>query len=372
MKRTFVCIVDQEPIINYLFLKEALGYEDHILLIAAQPFKANALALGQLYLDNYEVDYIILEQVGDEIIWDTLCRTLRHHLVTTEHYFVNLSGGTRLMSIAVQQVFEEFNARFFFIPFDRNVIVHSQIDNNNDNNDDLFFPIKHKVSVQEYLTVNNLTYSSKRPSQSPEYTQHYCELFNSGMFSQQDYDVLEELRDLRNCYVHLNNPEKLPNVARIVTFLRFVSFQTEKPHQLSPTEVQYLTGNWFEEYLYHTIQTVIAPDDIALGVEIRKRGGETCNDIDIAFTLNNQLYAIECKTGVGKRSLFNQIVYKACALNEALLGIRSFSYIFSLNTDHNDIMHRMAQNMRINYCDREVVFNHELLKKVILKEGVAR
>lgn len=369
MKRTFVCIVDQEPIINYLFLKEALGYEDHILLIAAQPFKANAHALGQLYQDNYEVDYVILEQLGDEIIWDTLCRTLRHHLVTTEHYFVNLSGGTRLMSIAVQQVFEEFNARFFFIPFDRNVIVHSQIDNNNDNNDDLFFPIKHKLSVQEYLSVNQLTYSSKKLSQSPEYTQHFCQLFADGIFSQQEYDVLDQLRDLRNNFVPLDNSQQS---AKISAFLRFVDFQPQSPHQLTPTEVQYLTGNWFEEYLYHTIQTIIAPDDIALGVEIRKRGGETCNDIDIAFTLNNQLYAIECKTGVGKRSLFNQMVYKACALNEALLGIRSFSYIFSLNTDHNDIMHRMAQNMRINYCDREVVFNHELLKKIILKEGVAR
>ena len=83
---------------------------------------------------------------------------------------------------------------------------------------------------------------------------------------------------------------------------------------------------------------MVKPDTIALGVEIRKKGGETCNDIDIAFTLNNQFHAIECKTGVGQRSLFNQMVYKACALNAALLGIRSNSYIFSLNTDYDDIM----------------------------------
>ena len=371
MKRTFVCIVDQEAIINYIFLREALGYDDSILLIAAKQYSEQAKNFGNLYADNYEIEYLILEEYGDEIIWDKMCRTFRSHLKREEHYYVNLSGGTRLMSIAVQQVFKESHALFFFIPFDRNIVVHSQIDNNNDNNDDIFYPIKHKVSVEEYLMVNQLTYKSKQPSQPFSYTKHFCELFTNGMFSQQDFEVLEELRDLRNNYITLSNASKHAITPKILAFLKFVEFKPEHPHQLAPTEVQYLTGNWFEEYLYHTLKEVINPDDIALGVEMRKVNGETCNDIDIAFTLNNQLYAIECKTGVGKRSLFNQIVYKACALNEALLGIRSFSFIFSLNTDYDTILQRMAQNMNIGYCDRKVVFNHTLLKETLLKKSKA-
>ena len=66
------------------------------------------------------------------------------------------------------------------------------------------------------------------------------------------------------------------------------------------------------------------------------------------------------------------MVYKACALNEALLGIRSNSYIFSLNTDYNDIMDRMAKNMNINYCDQEFVFKHDLLKTLIEKKSAIK
>ena len=322
MKRTFVCIIDQEEIINYLFLKEVLSYGDEILLIAPKRFSYEATAFSNLYKDSYEVDCIILNNNGDEIIWDTICRTLKERLNHDTQYYVNLSGGSRLMSIAVQQVFEGFNALFFFIPFDRNVIVHSQIDDENDNNDDVFYPIKHKVSVEEFLIINGLTYKAKKPSQTFEYTRHYCQLFTEGMFSQQEYNILDELRDLRDCYVNLNNKDKFPLADDVKSFLEFVKFKSKHPNKLSPTEIQYLTGNWFEEYLYYTIKAVVKPDTIALGVEIRKKGGETCNDIDIAFTLNNQLHAIECKTGVGKRSLFNQMVYKACALNEALLGIQ--------------------------------------------------
>ena len=367
MKKCFVCIVESEAMLNYLFLRECLAVGDEALLIAPRKFQNRAKVLGNLFATKHKVNFITLHSDGDEIIWDTMCRTIRAELSREYQYHVNLSGGSRIMCIAVQQVFEGFNSLFYFVPHDRNMIVHSQIDDNNDNNDDVFTPISRRVSVKEYLMVNDLTYKSKRITQEEVYSNHLFELFSNNYLSTKEYNTIECLRSFRNKYIDLSFKSKFEKIDDLISLLDFLSFAPKEPNRLSFEEVQYLTGGWFEEWVYHKIKEVVKPDDIALGVEIRKANGSTCNDIDIAFTLNNQLHAIECKTGVGRMGLFNQIVYKACALNEALLGMRSFTYIFSLNTDHDDVMHRMARSMRITYCDKKTITNDERLLQIILK-----
>ena len=49
-------------------------------------------------------------------------------------------------------------------------------------------------------------------------------------------------------------------------------------------------------------------------------------------------------------SLFNEIVYKVCALKEVLLGT-SNSYIFSLKKDHKGVWKKTAKYMGITFCD---------------------
>lgn len=74
------------------------------------------------------------------------------------------------------------------------------------------------------------------------------------------------------------------------------------------------------------------------------------NDLDVVFTLGNKLFVVECKTGVGKPSLFSQIVYKASALKEALLGLSGSSYIFSLS-NADEKLSNVAKNLGVEYCD---------------------
>ena len=77
--------------------------------------------------------------------------------------------------------------------------------------------------------------------------------------------------------------------------------------------------------------------------------------MDVVFTKGNKLFVIECKTGVQTERLFNEIVYKVCAIREALLGVSSYSYIFSLKKDYTDVLKRIAQNMDIIFVDRNIL-----------------
>ena len=88
------------------------------------------------------------------------------------------------------------------------------------------------------------------------------------------------------------------------------------------------------------------------------------NELDVCFMKANKLFVIECKTGVTSESLFNEIVYKVCALKEVLLGT-SNSYIFSLKKDHKGNWKKTAKYMGITFCDWLNLTKPELLKNIL-------
>lgn len=357
MAKTILCIVEEDVTLNYLFIREMYEKGDNILLVVQQQYTYLVKRYKSLF-NSIDINTITLVKDGDEDLWDVLCRTIRAGVSDGVSYTVNLSSGTRLMSIAVQQVLEKFDSKFYFMPLDRNAIIHSQIDDNNDNNDDIVSEIKHTLGIDEYLRINGISCSRKELSQPKEYTEHFFDMFTNNRFSSGDYDILERLRKLRDRHI------SIANECGLREFLNYICFTPASADKLSPIEIQYLTGNWFEEYIYHIIKQSINPADIAVGVDIQREKSQDHNDLDVVFTYKNRLFAIECKTGVGKASLYHQIVYKACALKEALLGVRSNAYIFSLNEDHKDRLKQTARNMGITFCDREFAKRPNLLKNL--------
>jgi hypothetical protein len=102
-----------------------------------------------------------------------------------------------------------------------------------------------------------------------------------------------------------------------------------------------------------------------MGVRFARKGVKHDNELDVVFMKNNGLYVIECKTGVATEHLFNEIVYKACALREALLGVSCYSYIFSLKNDKDGSLKRVAQNMGVTFVDYAVITNPDKLQHVL-------
>ena len=153
----------------------------------------------------------------------------------------------------------------------------------------------------------------------------------------------------------------IPNLSK---FLEFIGFVPERPGSLQNYEIEYLTGGWFEEYVYALIKEVLQPDDIAMGVHISNGKIRHNNELDVCFIKANKLFVIECKTGVTSESLFNEIVYKVCALKEVLLGSGN-SYIFSLKKDHKGNWKKTAKYMGITFCDWLNLTKPENLKALL-------
>jgi hypothetical protein len=151
----------------------------------------------------------------------------------------------------------------------------------------------------------------------------------------------------------------------ITALLQQLGFVPRDPDRLSPDELDYLTGGWFEEYVYYIIVRHVHPQQAAIGVRISRPGShQHNNELDVVFIKANTLFVVECKTGVATDHLFNEIVYKACALKETFLGLSCRSYIFTLKNDHDHHLAQVADIMGVTLCPKGILTDPGKMHKV--------
>lgn len=373
MGKTIVNIITEDnPLSAYLFIKEMYEEGDSLMYISAKETEDDLDLLSEIDgIDSKFIEEILLKNDMDEISYERICRAVKSHLKRDVHYCVNLAGGTRYMALAVQQVFEDFNSDFYYTDVEENVIIKSKFDDNIDNGDDYYFPIKHRMGIEEYLKVHEIKCNIHKkhiPIRSEEASLGMFELFSQELLSGRDWEILEilrnEYRGQKIVYIRDIESDSIPD---LYNFFNRMNFSPSSSEVLTKAELDYLTGGWFEEYIYYLLQKTIEPQDIALGLIIHQDNVQRQNELDVIFTKGNKLFVIECKSGIQNTSMFNEIIYKSCALKEALLGVSCCSYVFSLKKDKNDMLQRIAQNMDIDFVDYDILVNQDELEKKILE-----
>jgi len=376
MSKTIVNIIDKSnPMPAYLFTKEYYEENDELMFISTQE-EADCIdnLVEQLKVNEMLVKKIIINRYQNNLLYEHICRTIKNKLDPETQYYLNLAGGTRYVTLSVQHVFEEFNTQFFYTQTRENQIVKTIFDHSIYDDDDEIFPINHRMNLKEYFGLYGLQSDVETPRKMVKevaFSQHLFTMFSQNLLGPGDYKVMETLREkYRNwrflIISEVENPTKdfmtpIPNLGK---FLDYIGFVPERRGSLQNHEIEYLTGGWFEEYVYSLIKEVLQPDDIAMGVHISNGVIKHNNELDVCFIKANKLFVIECKTGVTSESLFNEIVYKVCALKEVLLGT-SNSYIFSLKKDHKGNWKKTAKYMGITFCDWLNLTKPENLKHIL-------
>ena len=376
MSKTIVNIIDKSnPLPAYLFTKEYYEEGDELLFISNEEEAdcINHLA-QQLEVDETLVKRIIVKRHEDKMLYEYICRTIKSELNPDTQYYLNLAGGNRYMTLSVQHVFEEFNTLFYYTQTRENLIVKTIFDHSIYDDDDEVFPIKHRMTLKEYFGLYGLQSDIDEPRKQVKetaFSQHLFTMFSQNLLGRTDFEVMTTLREKYRNWNYLRIPEAEKPVKDYMTpiptlskFLNYIGFNPERNNSLQSYEMEYLTGGWFEEYVYALIKEVLKPDDIAMGVHISNGIIKHNNELDVCFMKANKLFVIECKTGVTSESLFNEIVYKVCALKEVLLGT-SNSYIFSLKKDHKGGWKKTAKYMGITFCDWLNLTKPELLKNIL-------
>ena len=241
MSKTIVNIIDKSnPMPAYLFTKEYYEEGDELLFISTEE-EAHCIQLlaRQLEVDETSVKSIIVKRHEDKMLYEYICRTIKSELDPHTHYYLNLAGGNRYMTLSVQHVFEEFNTLFFYTQTRENLIVKTIFDHSIYDDDDEVYPIKHRMTLKEYFGLYGLESDVDEPRKQVKetaFSQHLFTMFSQNLFGQGDYQVMEILREKYRNWKFLiisevENPHKeymtaIPNLGK---FLNYIGFVPERP-----------------------------------------------------------------------------------------------------------------------------------------------
>lgn len=377
--RTIVNIVDpSDPLPAYLFVKEKREQGDRLMFIAASGDGEQIEHLARMLgTDAQDVTPVVMPTQEDDHKYEHICRHILKYLDKGSAYLVNLAGGTRYMALAVQHVFEGFDAKYFYVKTRENEIVSTIFDNSLYDEDDIAAPIRYRMGIGEYLALHglrsDLANGSHTPIRDPHSVHRFFRSFAYNQLRNEDYETLNKLRiyyrgdaqpldtaRLARYGIGSTYGKRKPALRRLQQLFANAGFAPESKDTLTHAEVEYLTGGWFEDYVYYLVRDAIQPDDLATGIVFARPGEQHTNEVDVVFIKNNQFFVIECKTGVQNDHLFNEIVYKACALREGLLGMATHSYIFSLKPDADGHLRQVARLMNIEFCDRHTLTSDDI------------
>jgi hypothetical protein len=376
--KTLVNIFDaQEPLAAYLFLKQYYEEGDRLLFISTKEDRNAVAPYAALFqIPDEMIDYVWFQRSQDSYIYERICRKLRSRLSPEVRYWVNLAGGSRYSALAVQHVFVGFNAKFFYVQTRENVIVSSVFDDSINDNDDIIEPIRYRMSLAEYFKLNGLNHDLNdhrhTPIRTADDAQRIFDCFKRRRMSNRAFNAIDQLRvqyrgtrrDLAIRDIMFGSPNRREPVPGIRELLADFGFVSEHPDHLTPKEIDYLTGGWFEEWVYYTLLALVHPQQIALGVRISRPGSQHNNELDVVFIKANTLFVVECKTGVATDHMFNEIVYKVSALKEVILGMACQSYIFTLKNDYDHRLAHVSEVMGVRLCAKGTLVSPDLLGRV--------
>lgn len=314
-----------------------------------------------------ETQYISLGSAYDfeelQKIFETIANTY-----SSEELAINLTGGTKMMSIAAQNIFTMYGnyTCFYVVPNQDKIIVFNTGAENTSE-----YILKDQIKLNDYFKIHGYKVISKNTVKN----------FNmNNNSSKLPEKLLQNLNLYRNSISKLNGiaadaEKKFPLKVKATVLPDdeplFHLFYEHKYITYTDTEVQFkneaarrfCNGIWLEEYIFNQLKLLKDQlQDFATSVEIESREG-TRNEFDAAFLYKNNLYIIEAKTSqIDDKG--NDIIYKLDSL-KAKTGLYTKPIIVSLK-NFNHIQKARAQQYGIQIVESSNINRlNEKIKKII-------
>jgi hypothetical protein len=375
MNSVLVTIVSDQTVPNVLFIKEQTAAEKYIFVstekMESPSRKMTDKIIAAAGLDRSKCSTI--EVIEDALQDIDLKLSKQLEIEDDDEVVVKITGGAKIMSLGVYNYFSRNGAAgIFYIPIGKNEIRQ-------------VFPFRKnrvrnlafRINLLDYLksygvVVQEKSFHAKNTLLKPEsQTEKLFKVF-IGPNRKKLVQTAENIRK------QFRGKKLRKNVAAESTlfddalFFREQGIEFDFEDYLTEKETKYLTGEWFEEYLYPVVKSTLGlkDDEIGMGVQLVK--GETPNEYDILFTHNNSLYVIECKTDIADNEagkinyLFTNTLYKAATLKKEF-GLWVNYYLFALN-DFSQLKPEQINRAKlfdIKLAGREILNDREKLTAFI-------
>lgn len=330
-----VTIIGGQTIPNVLFIKHienkirSRNEEFEHFIVSTKEMEKNEVSMWILNVCRIKKAHLI--EVEAYNLTDVEQKLEKKISANYDKYYVNITGGTKIMSLAVSNFFsKKDNARIYYIDGRKSWLIHHPTKAR------YSADLSDNISLEEYIKSHGFEIIQGTPSgRSPEETKAFLDTFLNLSDEQLDF-LYTKIRSDK----HRKKGIAIEKLDGLEGFLKEINFKPSENHMLSRNDVRYLTGDWFEEYIYHRLKEegIIDEDNLETGMLLKKKG--VLNEFDVLFLHKTQFFAIECKTSIldeNGRSITNITIDKSTALQKNLGLFSRFAIITLSSRESNEV-----------------------------------
>lgn len=285
-KKVLVSLVSKQTIPNVELIKEYREQEVRFLFISTEKMKDRmSWILDACKIDQF--DLLIVNPYNQ----DDILEKLDSYNFENNDIILNVTCGTKIMSLVIYEYFKNIGGVTIYYLTGHNKQYLKLFPNRGDSS----FTLSKNLTLDEYLTAYGFEYNDTKPFKDLNMASRVFD-FSKSLSNDEYKQIFEQIRLYRDKNMLIENKQVLEFVKHI---------QYENIEKLNKQDTKYLSGEWFEEYVYYKIKEELGLDcsEIATGVNIKKEGDKNGkkdveNELDVIFVFENKLYIIECKTSI--------------------------------------------------------------------------
>lgn len=298
-----ICLVSQQAAANLLPALDPALKPGKIILVVSRKMQPQAAHLSavlkecaiqaQLLQLSNEHDF---HQTENELL--ELAAQLEGNAVT-----LNITGGTKLMSVAAQSVAQASGWRMFYVDADTDRVIWLGKDQTPTQ------PLQEQLKLRHYLRSYGFEIATKpsrtqASSAQQQLTQSLVQQIGSLESSVSVLNALaQEAEARRSSSVVMadwqRDSRSLEVLLRYFEDAQTLTVKGDRIHFVDEAARSFVKGGWLELHAIQAVHQVTGAMEIrdkAMGLEVVDSTTQTRNELDIAFMARNRLFVIECKT----------------------------------------------------------------------------
>ncbi|GGY39102.1 hypothetical protein GCM10011297_10380 [Bacterioplanes sanyensis] len=353
---THIVIASAQPLANIIPL---LQYRpENVVILASDTMQEKAQCLSAaLVTAGWNAAHIRVISSMPDHDYPAITQFLQTHIAPNcEHpLWVNITGGTKLMSLAAYEVFNPCAERILYAnTVERRIeFLGSAAPRAEEMRDVLTLPL--------CLRAHGLTAQDSQSNHSDNWQNHIHQRAELSHFLVSHHlDLLQLIKQLNSTFAGKNKQHKrlhwqAPTSVEQQTLTLLTEHGLLTPSHDSNEWMlgsadqanTYLSGSWLEEYTWLCAQPHLAPDRLGHSVKVNVQG-KIHNEGDVLIVANNKLLQIECKTGnINKGG--QHTTHKLALLASRLGGLLADKLLVSLIEPDTSLSERLNSH-QIQVC----------------------
>jgi len=334
MAKILVNLISEQTIPNIRFIKEYHQAIEKFVFITTIDMEQSGKTNSHLKVFNIpdrKIQKIIVDPFKFKKIENILLET---NFNEDDEYFVNITGGTKPMSIVAMSFFSGFkNAKMFYVPIGEE--NYRQVYPRIDQSEKLFS--KH-LTLKEYFESHNL------------------ELIGKENKASRDIEIAKKL--MVKFIQNHGDIKQIPKIFNAKSLVKSI-------------DKAYYSGGWFEEFIFWKIKQKFKLNENQIAYNVKLQNERSTNEYDAVFIYHDSIYIVECKAYFSLVKLKQKIekdLYKLGALDKDF-GLRSNAiYITTANIKANNIKENISLKERANSLKIQLFQFNDLINDKFLNE----